>query len=43
MNRELDIIEINAEILVSVVEQPLIELNELSLSLIGGGGAIVTF
>jgi hypothetical protein len=43
MSKELDTIAINVEILVSTVEQSLTELNQLSLALVGGGGAIVSF
>lgn len=43
MSKELEIITVNVEFLIGEIEQPLTELNELNLSLIGGGGAIVTF
>jgi hypothetical protein len=43
MSKEFDTTEVNVEIIESNIEQPLIQLSELSLSLIGGGGATVTF
>jgi hypothetical protein len=43
MSKEFDTTEVNVEIIESNIEQPLVQLSELSLSLIGGGGATVTF
>jgi hypothetical protein len=43
MSKEFDTTEANLEIIESNIEQPLVQLSELSLSLVGGGGATVTF
>jgi hypothetical protein len=43
MGKELDVVEVNSEIVENIVEQPLVQLSELSLALIGGGGGTVIF
>jgi hypothetical protein len=43
MSKEFDTTEASVEIIESNIEQPLVQLSELSLSLVGGGGATVTF
>lgn len=43
MGKELNAVEINNEIIENNVEQSLTQLNELSLTLIGGGNGTVSF
>jgi len=43
MGKEINAVEINNEVVENNVEQPLIQLNELSLALIGGGSGTVQF
>lgn len=43
MSKEFNNAEINHNDADKVVEQPVAELNDLSLALVGGGGAIVSF
>jgi hypothetical protein len=42
MSKEFDTIEINVEASENIIEQPLIQLDELSLALIGGGSGTVS-
>jgi hypothetical protein len=42
MSKEFDTIEINVDACANVVEQPLTQLDELSLALIGGGSGTVS-
>ncbi len=43
MSKELDTIEINTEITAELIEQPIAQLNELSLACVGGGVVTVSF
>jgi hypothetical protein len=43
MGKEINAVEINNEIVENSVEQPLAQLTELSLALIGGGAGSVVF
>jgi hypothetical protein len=43
MSKELDTVEINTEIIADLMEQPVTQLNELSLACIGGGVVTVSF
>ncbi len=43
MSKELDAIEISTEIIAELIEQPITQLNELSLACIGGGVVTVSF
>jgi hypothetical protein len=43
MGKELNVVEINVEILDSTADQSPTELNELTLSLVGGGAVSVNF
>jgi len=43
MGKEINAVEINNEVVENNVEQPLTQLNELSLALIGGGSGTVQF
>jgi hypothetical protein len=43
MGKEFDAIEINNEMIADVVEPTVTQLNELSLTMIGGGTGTVTF
>ncbi len=43
MGKEINAVEINNEIVENNVEQPLTSLNELSLTLVAGGGAVIIF
>jgi hypothetical protein len=43
MGKELNAVEVNNEIVQNIVEQPLVQLSELSLALVGGGGGTVIF
>ena len=43
MGKEINAVEINNEVVENNVEQPLIQLNELSLALVGGGSGTVQF
>jgi hypothetical protein len=43
MGKEINAVEINNEIVENNVEQPLTQLNELSLALVGGGSGTVQF
>jgi hypothetical protein len=42
MSKEFDIIEINVDTRENLIEQPLTQLDELSLALIGGGSGTVS-
>jgi hypothetical protein len=43
MGKELNAVEINNEVVENALEQPLTQLSELNLALIGGGSATVVF
>ena len=43
MGKEFNVAEINVEILTIDIDEVAVELNDLSLSLIGGGSVIVAF
>jgi len=43
MGKEINAVEINNEVVENKVEQPLTQLNELSLALVGGGSGTVQF
>jgi hypothetical protein len=43
MGKELNAVEINVEVLDNAADQSPTELNELSLSLVGGGAVSVNF
>ena len=43
MGKEINAVEINNEVVENNVEQPLTQLNELSLALVGGGSGTVQF
>jgi hypothetical protein len=43
MGKEFNTVETNNKDSDKAVEQPVTELNDLSLALVGGGGAIVSF
>jgi hypothetical protein len=43
MGKEFNAVEINHEVVENAVEQPLTQLNELSLALVGGGSGAVAF
>jgi hypothetical protein len=43
MGKELNAFEINNEVVENALEQPLTQLNELSLALVGGGSGAVAF
>ncbi len=43
MGKEINLVEINNEIIENNVEQRLTQLNELSLTLVGGGDMTVSF
>lgn len=43
MGKELNAVEINNEVVENAVLQPLTELNELNLAIIGGGSGCVAF
>lgn len=42
MSKEFDTIEINVDTRENIIEQPLTQLDELSLALIGGGSGTVS-
>jgi hypothetical protein len=42
MSKEFDTIEINVDAFANIVDQPLTQLDELSLTLIGGGSGTVS-
>ena len=43
MGKEINAVEINNEVVENSVAQPLTQLNELSLALVGGGSGTVQF
>ena len=43
MGKEINAVEINNEVVENSVEQPLTQLNELSLAFVGGGCGTVQF
>lgn len=43
MGKDLNVVDVNNEVVENAVEQPLIELNELSLTIISGGSGCVAF
>jgi hypothetical protein len=43
MGKEINAVEVNSEIVENIAEHSLVQLSELSLALIGGGGGTVIF
>jgi hypothetical protein len=43
MGKEFNAVEINSDVVENAVEQPLTQLNELSLALVSGGSGAVAF